>query len=105
VSGVTAPLADSANMQPLISDNPDQQQFEARVADQLAGVAVYALTEPVIVFIHTEVDPVYEGEGIGGALAREALDDARRRGLTVIVECPFMRAWIERHSDYAELLR
>jgi uncharacterized protein len=92
-------------MQPVISDNPDQQQFEARLADQLVGIVVYALTEPVIVFTHTEVDPGHEGEGIGGALAREALDEARRRGLTVVVECPYMRTWIERHSDYAELLR
>ena len=33
-----------------------------------------------IELVHTEVDPGYEGRGIGAGLARFALDEARRRG-------------------------
>jgi predicted GNAT family acetyltransferase len=57
------------------------------------------------VFTHTEVDPAFEGHGIGSALAAGALDDARRRGLVVVPSCPFIRAYITRHPEYADLLR
>ena len=44
----------------------------------------------VITFTHTEVDDAYEGQGLGGTLARYALDDARARGLEVRPLCPFI---------------
>jgi predicted GNAT family acetyltransferase len=56
-----------------------------------------------LVFTHTEVDPDHEGEGVGSTLVRGALDDARRRGMPVVPRCPFVRAWIERHPDYADV--
>jgi uncharacterized protein len=37
--------------------------------------AEYQLTNDLIVFTHTAVDAAYEGQGIGSALARAALDD------------------------------
>ena len=46
----------------------------------------------------------YEGQGAGSQLAREALDDVRRRGLGVVALCPFIAGWIERHPDYADLV-
>jgi hypothetical protein len=42
---------------------------------------------------------------VGSALARGALDDAIHRGdRRIKVVCPFIRAWVERHPDYQELL-
>ncbi len=87
-----------------VLDHPDQSQYEARLAGQLAGVAAYRLGEDMITFTHTEVEPQHEGQGIGGALARFALDDARSRGLQVRPRCSFIRGWIERHPDYADLV-
>lgn len=95
--------ADAASA-PVLSDHPDAHRYEARIEGGLAGFAAYRLPPGAIVFTHTEVDPAYEGHGVGGALARFALDDARSRGLEVVVVCPFIRAWIERHPDYADLL-
>ena len=31
-------------------------------------------------FTHTEVDPAFEGKGVGGALARHALDEVAEEG-------------------------
>lgn len=33
-----------------------------------------------------------------------ALDDARERGLAVLPFCPFVRAHIQRHREYADLV-
>ena len=89
----------------VIGDNPDQSRYDAHVGTELAGIAAYQLRPGVITFTHTEVDDAYEGEGIGGTLARYALDDARRRGLAVEPRCPFIASWIDRHPDYRDLVR
>jgi predicted GNAT family acetyltransferase len=88
-----------------VTDHPDQARYEAWLGDELAGFSAYRLTRGQITFTHTEVGDAYEGQGIGGALARYALDDARERGLAVDPRCPFIAAWIEKHPDYADLVR
>jgi uncharacterized protein len=86
-----------------VTDNPDEQRFEARVDGELAGFAAYTPAGDMLVFTHTEVDPAYEGKGVGSALAQHALDDVRARGLKVLAVCPFILAWIQRHPEYADL--
>ncbi|MFI5529641.1 GNAT family N-acetyltransferase [Kitasatospora sp. NPDC051853] len=78
-------------------------RFEATVAGELAGFAEYIRNDRLVVYPHTVVDPGFEGQGIGGLLARAALDDARRRGLPVLATCPFIKAWMLRHPEYADL--
>ena len=88
-----------------ITRNDDGSRYEATVDGALAGFAEFVLTEHAITFTHTEVDPAFEGQGVGSALARGALDDAIRRGdRRIKVVCPFIRAWVERHPDYAARL-
>lgn len=86
------------------ADNPAQNQFEGRVDGQLVARSEYELAPGVITFLHTEVDPAFEGQGIGSALATNALDDVRARGLRVVARCPFIAAYIRRHREYADLL-
>jgi uncharacterized protein len=87
-----------------ITDNRAEDRYELRIGGELAGMAVYRLTPGRIVFTHTEVAPEFEGHGVGGRLAKFALDDARARGLQVVARCPFVAEYIRRHPDYQELL-
>lgn len=85
--------------------NPAAHRYEAWVDGALAGFAEYQLTDELVVFTHTEVDPAFEGHGIGSAIARGALDDVRADGRrSVLPVCPFIKGWIARHPDYADLL-
>ncbi|WP_059008614.1 GNAT family N-acetyltransferase [Streptomyces specialis] len=86
-----------------VRDNTDAARFEAWIGGELAGYAEYARTGSVVEYPHTEVRPDHEGEGIGGALARTALDDARERDLRVRASCPFISGWLERHPEYQDL--
>ena len=85
----------------IVTDNREATRFEAHADGVLAGFAEYQLTDELVVFTHTEVDPAFEGRGISSALARYALDQVRddgsRRALPV---CPFIKGWIERHPEY-----
>ena len=88
-----------------IVDNPKANRYEARIGETLAGYAEYKLTPNLIVFIHTEVFPEYEGKGVGSALAKFALDDTRAAGVRKVLPlCPFVKAWIGRHAAYIPLV-
>ncbi|MFG2030597.1 GNAT family N-acetyltransferase [Streptomyces sp. NPDC048825] len=89
-----------------VNDLPESRRYEARVDGELkvAGVAEYIRTAELVAFVHTEVAPEYEGKGVGSALARTALDDARASGLRVLATCPFIAGWIARHPGYQDLL-
>ena len=87
-----------------VVDVPSRSRFEVLVDGEPAGLAAYRLREDAIVFLHTEIGDEYEGKGLGGVLVRAALDSARERGLRVVPSCPFVRGWIERHPDYADLV-
>lgn len=56
------------------------------------------------VFSHTEVDPAYEGQGLASQLVKQALDDVRARGRTIVPLCSFVSGYVERHPEYADLV-
>jgi hypothetical protein len=87
-----------------VADAPGRNRYEATVDGRLAGFAEYLTTSPLTVFTHTEVEPAYEGQGVGSALARYALDDMRAHDRHVLPLCPFVKEWIGRHPDYADLI-
>lgn len=87
-----------------VVDVARRSRFELSVDGVVAGRAHYRLRDGVIAFTHTEIDDAYGGRGLGGALARAALDSARERGLAVRPDCPFIRGWIGKHPDYADLV-
>lgn len=87
------------------SHNPQDSRYEARVDGELAGFAEYELGDGLVTFTHTEVDDRFEGQGVGSALARYALDDVRAEGARrVRPECPFIARWISRHAEYQDLV-
>jgi predicted GNAT family acetyltransferase len=87
-----------------VRDNPERERYDVHEDGMLAGFAQYRRRGTLIAFIHTEVDPSFEGRGVGTALIKGALDDARAQGLDVLPFCPFVRSYIEHHADYLDLV-
>ena len=88
-----------------VENNPAESRYEAWVDGKLAGFAEYTITGEAMVFTHTEVSDEFEGRGVGGGLARGALDDVRAGGrYGVVPRCPFIKGWIEKHPDYESLV-
>ncbi len=87
-----------------VSDNLEAERYEAHVDGRLAGFAEYQLTDELMVFTHTEVDPDFEGRGVGSALARHALEHLRASGgRKALAVCPFIEGWIQRHPEYLDI--
>jgi hypothetical protein len=53
----------------------------------------------------TFVPSAARGRGVGAALVERALEHARNEGYQVIPSCWYVKRWVERHPDYAGLLR
>lgn len=86
-----------------IVHRPDRQRFESEVEGQLC-VLEYRLDDGVASMNSVRVPEAVGGRGIAGALTRFALDHARKEGWTVVPNCPYVRAWIERHPEYRDLV-
>jgi predicted GNAT family acetyltransferase len=93
-----------AEPRPEVVEVADRHRFEIRIGGRRAGLAGFRLAPGEITFTHTEIDEAYGGRGLGGILVRAALDTARERGLAVIPLCPFVRGWLGKHPDYADLV-
>lgn len=87
-----------------VSDNPDAGRYEVHLGSALAGFTDYHLQPGLITLMHTEIDPAFEGQGVGSRFVEAVLDDIRRRGMRVLPICPFVRAFIQRHPEYADLV-
>ena len=88
-----------------VVDNTELNRYEARLDGELAGFAQYRIDGRRITLIHTEVDAAYAGHGVGGELARRALDDVRRRDLELVPRCPFIAAYVRRYPElYLDLV-
>jgi uncharacterized protein len=87
-----------------IVNNRAHHRFELAVEGHIAAT-YYQIADGVITFVHTEVPPELGGKGVGSKLIRGALDQVRSEGLKVVAQCPFVKAYIDKHGEYADLLK
>jgi len=95
----TAPSADVR-----VVDEPERSRFEIRVDGDVAGFTEYRRRPGLIAFIHTLIDPRFEGRGLASQLVRTALLEARSDGLSVLPFCPFVRSYIAGHTEYLDVV-
>ena len=88
----------------VVADNPSSNRYELHAGESLAGFAQYVRRGGRTFFVHTEIDPSFEGQGFGTALVRGALDHERAAGTLIVPLCPFVRTYIERHPEYSDLV-
>jgi len=78
--------------EPRVADNPRASRYELWLGTTRAGLIEYRSQPGVVFLVHTEVDPAFEGQGLGERLVAGALADLRARGLKLVPQCPFVRA-------------
>jgi predicted GNAT family acetyltransferase len=85
-----------------VRDNTERHRIELDAEGHVA-FANYKRDGAVLTILHTEVPKELNGKGIGSALVRGLLDQARAQGLTVVPLCPFVAAYMDKHPEYADL--
>jgi hypothetical protein len=97
-------MESSAPGAPIVTDNPAASRYELHVDGELAGFVLYHRRGEVISLVHTEVEQAFQGDHLATHLARYSLDDARKRGLSVLPSCPYINSWIKKHPEYTDLV-
>ena len=86
-----------------IVHNEEAHRFETQI-DGLRAFVDYRRFPDRIVFTHTEVPPPLEGKGLAAKLARTALDFARANHLRIVPLCPYVAAYIRKHTEAHDLV-
>jgi uncharacterized protein len=88
----------------MVRDNSAIHHFELDVDGHTAFVD-YRKTPEAITLVHTEVPKELGGRGVGSTLVRGVLEAVRAQGLKLIVKCPFVKAYMEKHPEFNDLLK
>ena len=85
--------------------NQGKSRYEIFVDGELAGFTHYDLSNGVARFDHTEVQPRFNGRGLGTTLVKGAFDEVRAAGQWKIrAVCPFVAIFVKRHPEYDDLV-
>ncbi len=87
-----------------VLNNLERSRYELRVDGEVAGVADYSVVGDRVVLPHTEIDPRRRGHGLGAVLVREALEDLRASGRTVVPTCWYVAQFIDQHPEFGDLV-
>jgi uncharacterized protein len=79
-------------------------RYTATLGGELVGLIDYSEQPGSVVFLHTETIPAFQGRGFAGRLTTYALDDVRKRGLTVVPLCSYTQRFLTENPQYADLV-
>jgi uncharacterized protein len=82
-----------------VRHNATAHRYEMDTEHGLA-IAVYREQGDRMIFTHTEVPKIDEGQGFASRLVGEALADAHRRGFKIVPACSFVAAYVRRRPEY-----
>ncbi|MGA1827869.1 GNAT family N-acetyltransferase [Microbacterium sp.] len=85
--------------EPRVERNDAENRYEIWVGEVLGGFTEFTPdSHGRLVFPHTEVDPAFKGQGLGGILAGRAMADVASRGETIVPECTFVVRYLQGHD-------
>jgi uncharacterized protein len=87
----------------IVNNNEKTQRFEIHEAGELAYLE-YRYFKNDIALMHTFVPEVLEGKGIASTLAHYALEWAKEHQKPEIVYCPFVVAYLKKHTEYNSII-
>ncbi|MCA0175868.1 MAG: N-acetyltransferase [Proteobacteria bacterium] len=79
--------------------NEAAHRFEL-VVDGHMAYEVFERFPGGIAYLHTIVPQALAGRGVGGQLVKYILDYAADNHLKVRPDCPFVKAYIDKHPEY-----
>ena len=72
--------------------------------DETSEMTFSRLSANRIIVDHTGVPDSLRGLGVGAALARHVVAEAREKGFTIVPLCPFLKAQSARNPDWSDVI-
>ena len=88
-----------------VRHDPRQRRFFAVLpAGGEAHIDYFEVAGGTVNYAHTYVDPAVRERGVARELARHALEHARGQGWKVIPGCSYIRAYLQRHPEFRDVV-
>lgn len=89
-----------------LEDGESKGRYVARVGDLPPAEMTFSRVSPSVIIVdHTGVPDELRGKGVGQALVKNLVEDARARGFKVIPLCPFAKAQLDRHPEWQDIVK
>jgi len=88
-----------------VHHDPKTRQFQLPSDQGEARLSYRVVDAETLDFSSTYVEPGRRGRGLAAEVVRAGLDYARAEGKHVIPSCSYVRAYLRRHPEYADLER
>ncbi len=80
-------------------------EFVATFDGKKAGLMTYSWAgDDKFIIDHTEVEPEFNGKGVGKELVYKAVEFARENNLKIIPLCPFATATFKKNEEIRDVL-
>ncbi|MHB2264020.1 DUF5996 family protein [Aliihoeflea sp. PC F10.4] len=86
-------------------DGPAKGRYVLVIDGVEAEMTYSRAGQGLIIIDHTEVPSALRGRKVGERLVRQAVEDARRDGVSIMPLCPFAKAQIDRRLEWQDVLR
>lgn len=88
----------------IVRHEPDAERYAAYEGDELQGWIIYDRVGTTTRLLHAEVPPAMRNKGVGGEVVQAILGELRTTTTDQVQPvCGFVRMWIRRHPEYADL--
>lgn len=93
-------------MEILIKEEGNKGAAIAQDMDKKVGEMTYSIAGAALIIIdHTDVDPAYNGKGVGKQLLYKIVAMARERNIKIMPLCPFAAAMFKKTTDIQDVLK
>ncbi|WP_459548458.1 GNAT family N-acetyltransferase [Nocardia sp. X0981] len=87
-----------------VRNNTALERFEITVDGEVAGYTEYQETVGERAFVHTEIDPRFDGQGYARTLVEAALEATRADGFGALPMCRVVQHFIETRPQYLSMV-
>ena len=93
-------------MEIIIKENGGKGFAMARENEKRAGMMSYSIAGAELIIIdHTEVEPDFNGKGVGKQLLYAIVEMAREKNIKIIPLCPFAASVFKKADDIKDVLK
>lgn len=87
-----------------VINNKERFRYEIALDNGEFAYLEYRWKKGDMVLMHTLVPKESRGKGYAAMLVKYVFEDLRNRGLKAIVYCPFVTAYLKKHTEYSDLV-
>ncbi|MBS9525865.1 N-acetyltransferase [Litoribacter alkaliphilus] len=93
-------------MEILLKDDGTKGFAMSREDDKRVGMMTYSIAgKNLIIIDHTDVDPEFNGKGVGKQMLYKIVEMAREKNIKIVPLCPFAASIFRKSDDIRDVLK